>query len=166
MREYLMAIWSQLRALIAAICGKPQTRKEEVRSPSESAYAMTNAELADVHVLLTSKLEFDCVRAYFRLIAAIMRYKRWMKPGKPISQEFRRALELFVAVEWQFAECGFRPLLPVHRMYEVSDEPTEVVKAGYVVRRGQDEEPVFYARAVLRQVEKLSASKAMACSVA
>lgn len=109
--------------------------------------------------MLQSKHEIDCVRAYFRLIGLIMRYKRWMKPGEQLAPHFRRTLELFVAVEWQYAECGFRPMIPLNRLFELSEEPEVVVKAGYVVRRVEGEAPVYFARAVIRQVEKLAAAK-------
>ncbi len=159
MPGYFTTIWSQLRALTAAIRGKPPAQVAQVTSTGDSASNVWNGEREKVHAMFQSKHEIDCVRAYFRLIGLIMRYKRWMKPGEQLAPHFRRTLELFAAVEWQYAECGFRPMMPLNRLFEISEEPEVVVKAGYVVRRVEGEEPVFFARAVIRQVEKLAAAK-------
>lgn len=126
---------------------------------------MTNEEIARVHAMLPTKTHIDCVRAYFKLIGVIMRYERWIKPGQPLSTELHRALQLFPAVEWQYAECGFRPVLPFNRLYEMSEEPEVVVTAGFVMRRVEGEEPVYFARAVTRRLERRAASKSAAVVV-
>ncbi len=158
-RDYFKAIWSQLKGLSAAIRGKAPAQATEVVNAGNAADDISNLERAKVHAMLPSKHEIDCVRAYFRLIGLIMRYKRWMKPGEKLAPHFRRTMELFVSVEWQYAQCGFRPMMPLNKLFEISEEPEVVVAAGYVVRRLEGEEPVYFARAVMRQVEKLAAAK-------
>jgi hypothetical protein len=106
-----------------------------------------------------SEDESKCIRAYFHLIGVIMRGTRWLKAGQEISPDLRRALELFTPVEWQFAQCGYRPLMPLNVHFSLTEEPDEVIDLGYVVRREAGEEPVYFARAVLRRVEKIAAAK-------
>lgn len=176
MREYLLAIWTALCALAAAICGrKSKVTAQNVSASAnenanangganESAGGLTREVLYEASKQLQSKHEFDCVKAYFRLIGVIMRHKRWMKPGKAIDEKLRHALELFVTVEMEYARCGFRPVLPLNRLFEMTEDPAEVIALGYAVRRLEGEEPVYFARAVRRRIEKLAASKQIIAS--
>jgi hypothetical protein len=157
MRKYIYAIWSQLRGLVAAIRGKAPAPATATTVSDQSVHSASNVDIAKVHAMLPTKSDIDCVRAYFRLIGIILRYERWIKPGEPLSAELQRALQLFPAVEWQYAECGFRPVLPFNRLYEMSEEPEVVVTAGFVVRRVEGEKPVYFARAVVRRMERRAA---------
>ena len=158
MRVYFSALFKQLKGLIAAIRGKAPSGAVPVESKGRSAYDSDAVNEEKVRQMLRSKHEIDCVRAYFRLIGVIMRYQRWMKPGEPMPQQLREALRLFPAVEWQYAECGFRPVMPLNRLYEMSEEPEVVVTSGFVVRRVEGEQPVYFGKAVVRRIEKQAAA--------
>ncbi|MBX9948912.1 MAG: hypothetical protein K2Y39_07105 [Candidatus Obscuribacterales bacterium] len=106
-----------------------------------------------MHETLRSREEIESVQAYFRQIRLIMRYQRSMKPGEPVSQHLRRALDVFATVENQYAKCGFRPMMPLNRLFEMSDEPAVLVAKGYVARLIADEKPVFFARYIRRRLE-------------
>jgi len=110
-----------------------------------------------MHETLRTREEIESVQAYFRQIRLIMRYQRSMKPGEPVSQHLSRALDVFAAVEKQYAKCGFRPMMPLNRLFEMSDEPAALVANGYVVRLIADEKPVLFARAVRRRLERQTA---------
>jgi len=158
MRVYFSALWKKLKGLIAAIRGKAPPGAAPVESKTRSAYDSDAVNAEKVRQMLRSKEEIDCVRAYFRLIGVIMRYRRWIKPGEPIPQQLQDALRLFPAVEWQYAACGFRPVMPLNRLYEMSEEPAVVVTSGFVSRRIEGEEPVYFGKAVIRHIEKLAAA--------
>lgn len=162
MRVYFSALWKQLKGLIAAIRGKAPSGAAPVESKGRSAYNSDAVNYEKVRQMLRSKHEIDCVRAYFRLIGVIMRYMRFMKPGEPMPHQLREALRLFPAVEWEYAQCGFRPMMPLNRLYEMSEEPEVVVTSGFVVRRGEGEEPVYFGKAVVRRIERLAAANANA----
>jgi len=165
MRVYFSELWKKLKGLFAAIRGKAPAGADSVEGKSRSAYDSDSVNMEKVHELLRSRHEIDCVRAYFRSIGVILRYKRWMKPGEPMAHQLREALQLFPAVEWQYAECGFRPMMPLNRLFEMSEEPAVVVSSGFVIRRGEGEEPIFYARALMRQIEKLAAKPVSAAGL-
>ncbi len=57
--------------------------------------------------MLPSKHEIDCVRAYFRLIGLIMRYKRWMKPAIRWRHISGARWSCFVAVELAIRSMRF-----------------------------------------------------------
>lgn len=158
MRTYLSSVGMSLWALALAICGK--SRKDETRVSSANSgvsYGMTNDQLAMVRAMLPTKLHIDSVQAYFRLIGVIQRHQRWIKPGQPLSDELQKALQLFPAVEWQYAECGFRPMLPFNRLLGMSEAPEVVITSGFVLLLNEGEKPVFFAKAVTRRMEKLAA---------
>lgn len=165
MHRYWYSVWSQLRTLIATLLGKAPEQVQVMENRGEPVHGLSREALDRVHATLRTREEIEAVRAYFRQIGLIMRYQRWIKPGEPISQHLRRALDVFAAVERQYAQCGFRPMMPLNRLFEASDEPAAVVAAGYVARRIADEKPVFYARAVLNRMEKLASQAAVATGV-
>ncbi len=159
MRRYLQAIWRAFGEVGAALCGRSASEALTSDAGVASAAPASSPEFAKADSQPLSQLESNCIRAYFRLIGVIMRGKRWLKPGQDVSPDLRHALELFVAVEWQFAQCGYRPLLPLNIHFSLTEEPDEVIARGYVVQREADEEPVYFARAVLRRLERLAAAK-------
>lgn len=93
------------------------------------------------------------VEAYFILLGILSADRNSLLSGGAESEKTAKAMRLFVEIEPEYARRGYRPLLPSCGLLPGA-RPAADGTIALAVMREPGEEPVFYGRAVRRNIER------------
>lgn len=93
------------------------------------------------------------VEAYFILLGILSADRNSLLSGGAESEKTAKAMRLFVEIEPEYARRGYRTLLPSCGLLPGA-RPAADGTIALAVKREPSEEPIFYALAVRRNIER------------
>ncbi|MBS1985906.1 MAG: hypothetical protein JST16_17230 [Bdellovibrionales bacterium] len=99
----------------------------------------------------------EVVRGYFIVLNILARAEKCLRIGQSPPDQTVKVMPLFAPIEAEYAQRGYRPLLPACGALAPSQSPSAEDVAHLVFRRLDGEPAVFYADRLCRRLDRFLA---------